>query len=93
MLTRFFVAKVADSHSEEVVGVHANRPRAIDLNLSDSSCCFRCGCRVDGGIFALFDLAVRKEKPSKAAEIETCQEETESGQTRAVEVERRQTDA
>jgi len=31
-------------------------------------------------VLALFDLAVRKEKPSKAAEIETCQEEIESGQ-------------
>ena len=31
-------------------------------------------------VLGLFDLAVRKEKPSKAADIETCQEETESGQ-------------
>ena len=31
-------------------------------------------------VLALFDLAVRKEKPSKAAEIESGQEKSERGQ-------------
>ena len=43
-------------------------------------------------VLALFNLAFGKGKPSKAAEIESGQEEFESGRTRAVE-ERRQTNA